>query len=114
MKQDDLLPKYACHECWREIDTFHTFHRSVQSAQSNYLIQFVKHELNDTEVSADENVPELPSFVEVTTNEPKNENPESESIDEDDYVDGSNEDPVLGTFEILHPTELVINQLRSK
>lgn len=106
MKHDDLLPNYVCHRCYKEIDTFHTFHRTVQSAQSNYLLQFVKNEFNDTEINIDENilVQELPSFVEVI-NEPKNENLESESIEEDDYVDESKEDPVSGTFEILNPTE---------
>lgn len=107
MKHDDLLPNYVCHRCWKEIDTFHTFHRTVQSAQSNYLLQFVKNEFNDTEMYTDENEPELPSFVEVTY-EPKNENSESESIDEDDYEDGSKEDSVSGTFEILNSKRVII------
>lgn len=75
IREADQLPRTICLECWQKIDTFHAFHRSVQSAQSNYLVKFVKHEFvepDQTNIESDPINPyeneddiKMPSFVEV-------------------------------------------------
>lgn len=86
MKQDDHLPKYICIVCWNKTGKFHSFHRAVQTAQANYLLQCVKNDFNGIEATAiDENVTNhnpinLPTFIEVpqSSNEYENERIDAE------------------------------------
>lgn len=75
VREADQLPQTICLECWHKTESFHTFHRSVQSAQSNYLVKFVKNEFiepDQTNVEPESINPfeteddiKMPSFVEV-------------------------------------------------
>ncbi|RYZ76440.1 MAG: hypothetical protein EOP04_32065 [Proteobacteria bacterium] len=41
--QDDALPKVVCHDCWSQIETFHSFVQRVIAVREDYLQQ----QLND-------------------------------------------------------------------
>lgn len=70
VNQYDTLPKCTCVDCWRRIEDFHNFHRSVFNAQAEYLKRRVKSETerepNLASYSHDTTSP--PRFVEVITN----------------------------------------------
>lgn len=61
MNRTDALPNCICTDCWKKVGDFHRFHRSILSAQEEYLKRSVKLEIEQENVR-------LPNFVEVITN----------------------------------------------
>lgn len=39
MTEDDGLPKVVCHDCWNQIEIFHSFVQRVTAIREDYLRQ---------------------------------------------------------------------------
>lgn len=62
------MPKCSCTDCWQKIEEFHRFHRSILTAQEEYLRRTIKTEIEREPDNSFHEIPKLLNFVEVITN----------------------------------------------